>query len=79
MSSIHHSCANTNLKQFVIMVFIFTAVIKFIFRVMSIHDFSSEKVAEQMTLLDLELFQKIEVSSSPQVERHFFILLIVFA
>nr|CAB3265437.1 rap guanine nucleotide exchange factor 1-like [Phallusia mammillata] len=30
-------------------------------KVMSIHDFSSEKFAEQMTLLDLEMFQKIEI------------------
>ena len=30
-------------------------------RSMTIHDFNSEKIAEQMTLLDLELFQKIEV------------------
>lgn len=31
-------------------------------RMMSIHDFTSEAIAEQMTLLDLDLFQKIEVS-----------------
>jgi len=28
---------------------------------MTIHDFNSERIAEQMTLLDLDLFQKIEV------------------
>ncbi|XP_076805839.1 uncharacterized protein LOC143449498 isoform X2 [Clavelina lepadiformis] len=30
-------------------------------KVLSVHDFSSEKIAEQMTLLDLEMFQKIEI------------------
>ena len=51
-----------NLKITSVIYLVFKGLQTIIFsRNMTIHDFNSEKIAEQMTLLDLELFQKIEV------------------
>jgi len=49
--------------------------VQIVSKVMSIHEFSSEKIAEQLTLLDQELFQKLEIPemlrwSKEQSEEH---------